>query len=170
MNSLHGAIYTDSIPRLTEKGGWDVQLPLGPIAPTPAPEPQATTHLPTHREEREGQAHGERQRSRNGRNPSPKPKAHRPDAVPDGTFLASLDSLDPLFDRYSQRIRHIRNQLSTDQRQLLGALYATAEHRGYDLRRIDAIANRFVDERTQYSELSVPSPVAASGLVLDTQA
>lgn len=146
----------------------NINSPLAPLPPKPVEDIARTDYLPTHREEQEGRRHQERQQgSSQHRKGKPTP-GH--DATPDGTFIDSFASLDPIFDRYRHRIPHLAPQLSDEQRHLLGALYATAAHRNYDLGRIDAIAKRFVLEGDTYADRVLPNPMASSGLVIDTQA
>ncbi|WP_336249904.1 hypothetical protein [Stomatohabitans albus] len=141
-------------------------------APAPVQEPTVTDYLPTRREEGEGRHH-HGQQDRGNRSPSqPQERAgsDEPQTIPNGTFLNSLDSLEPLFERYQMRIPHLVSHLAMDQRHLLGALYTNAEAHGYDLARIDALAKRFAQERCRYAERTIPNPVDAAGLVIDTQA
>lgn len=146
----------------------NINNPVAPLPPKPIEDVARTDYLPTRREEQEGRRQHDRRQGRSKqREGKPTPS---PDAIPDGTFIDSLTSLDPIFDRYRHRIPHLAPQLDEAQRHLLGALYATAAHRKYDLRRIDAIAKRFVMEGDAYAKRVVPNPMAASGLVIDTQA
>lgn len=149
----------------------NVNSPIAPLPLNPVQDTQRTDYLPTHREEEEG-----RRQHREGRNPQQGSSQHPArrqgtgDAVPDGTFLDTLTSLDPIFNQYRHRIPHIAPLLTEDQRHLLGALYATASHRGYALDRIDAIAKRLASPDGDYAHRVTPNPMAASGLVIDTQA
>lgn len=146
----------------------NINSPVAPLPPKPVEDVARTDYLPTRREEQEGRRHHDRhQGSSQQREGRPTPS---PEAIPDGTFIDSLTSLDPIFDQYRHRIPHLAPQLNEEQRHLLGALYATAAHRKYDLRRIDAIAKRFVLEGDAYATRVVPNPMAAAGLVIDTQA
>lgn len=150
----------------------NINNPLAPLPPKPVEDIPRTDYFPSRREEREGQHHqGHRQgSSRQPYQDHDHGRAPSPDAIPNGTFIDSLASLDPIFDRYRHRIPHIAPQLSEEQRHLLGALYATADHRRYDLGRIDAIARRFVQEADTYAARVLPNPMATAGLVIDTQA
>lgn len=146
----------------------NIDNPVAPLLSKPVEDVTRTDYLPTRREEQEGRHHHDaHQGSSQQREERPNPS---PEAIPDGTFIDSLTSFDPIFDQYRHRIPHLAPQLSADQRHLLGALYATAAHSKYDLARIDAIAKRFVMEGDTYAKRVMPNPMAAAGLVIDTQA